>query len=115
MCEIRRYVVHEITKILLQSTSQVKVPARCTVSEQCVCCEVGVRARSTSVRGLEMPVGECPYSSRGACLLCARGPPCDFFYCTCTTELYCTVVLYSRYIKNDDHHHHEPRTKFNLI
>jgi len=35
---------------------------------------------------------------------CARGPPRVFVYCTCTTELYCTTVLYSRYIKNDDHH-----------
>ena len=34
-----------------------------------------VRVLSTSVHGLEMPVGECPCIARGACPSCARGPP----------------------------------------
>jgi len=50
-----------------------------------------VRVLSTSVRGLEMPVNEFPYSFHGV-PSCARGPPCVFVYCTCITELYCTVL-----------------------
>ena len=42
---------------------------------------------------------------------CARGPPCVFVYCTCTTELHCsTVVLYEK--RADTNHE---RTKFHLI
>ena len=73
-----------------------------------------MRVLSTSVRGLEMPVDECPSCARGACPFCARGPPCVFVYCTCTTNLYYSTVGHK---KNDDdhhHHHHEPRTKFHL-
>jgi len=51
-----------------------------------------VRVLSTSVRGLEMPVDECPSCARGACPFCARGPPCVFVYCTCTTNLYYSTV-----------------------
>ena len=39
---------------------------------------------STSVRGFEMPVIECPP--------CVRGPPCVFVYCTCTANLHSTVL-----------------------
>ena len=50
-----------------------------------------VHVLSTSVHGLEMPVGECPYIARGACpLLCPWSARC-FVYRTCTTELYCNV------------------------
>jgi hypothetical protein len=58
--------------------------------------EEEVHVLRTSVRGLEMPVVECPSYARGACpFLCpwSRGPPCVFVYCTCTTNLYyCTAL-----------------------
>ena len=45
---------------------------------------------------------------------CARGRPGVLF--TAHLHMYNKSVLqYCRYIKNDDHHHHEPRTKFHLI
>ena len=47
--------------------------------------EEEVHVLRTSVRGLEMPVVRVPS--------CARGPPCVFVYCTCTTNLYyCTAL-----------------------
>ena len=78
-----------------------------------------MRVLSTSVHGLEIPVGECPCIARGAYpFLCPWSAWC-FVYCTsahtCTTNLYYSTTV-GRYIKNDDHHHHhEPRTKFHLI
>jgi len=73
-----------------------------------------VRVLGTSVRGLEMPVDECPHSARGACpFLCPWSS-----LCFCLLHMYNRSVLqYCRYIENDDHHHHhhEPRTKFHLI
>ena len=77
-----------------------------------------MRVLSTSVHGLEMPVGECPCIARDACpVLCPWSAWC-FVYCTSAHVQYNKSVLqYCRYIKNDDdhHHHHEPRTKFHLI
>ena len=42
---------------------------------------------STSVRGLEMPVDECPSCARVRVPSCARGPPCVFVYNTCTANM----------------------------
>jgi hypothetical protein len=50
-----------------------------------------VRVLSTSVHGLEMPVGECPCSARGTCpFLCPWSALCFclLHICTCTTNLY---------------------------
>ena len=58
------------------------------------------------VSALILPVGRVPS--------CARGRPGVLF--TAHLHMYNKSVLqYCRYIKNDDHHHHEPRTKFHLI
>ena len=47
-----------------------------------------MRLLSTSVRGLEMPVDECVLIVPVVRVpSCARGAPCVFVYCTCTTEL----------------------------
>jgi len=76
-----------------------------------------VRVLSTSVHGLEMPVGECSALVLPVVRVpsCARGRPGVLF--TAHLHMYNKSVLqYCRYIKNDDHHHHhEPRTKFHLI
>ena len=62
--------------------------------------EEEVHVLRTSVRGLEMPVDECPSSARGACpFLCPWSA-----LCFCLLHMYSKSVLqYSRYIKNDDH------------
>ena len=47
---------------------------------------------STSVHGLEMPVGECPCIARGVVRVpsCARGPPGVLF--TAHVQRNCTVL-----------------------
>ena len=67
-----------------------------------------MRVLSISVRGLEMPVDECPSSARGACpFLCPWSA-----LCFCLLHMYNRTILYCSTVgtKNDDHHH-EPRTK----
>jgi len=49
-----------------------------------------VRVLSTSVHGLEMPVGECPSCARGACpFLCPWSS-----LCFCLLHMYNRSVLY---------------------
>ena len=63
-------------------TLQVQVPARCAafvfLAPQCAA------LRCPWVSALLVPVVRVPS--------CARGLPCVFVYCTCTTNLYCSTV-----------------------
>jgi len=54
-----------------------------------------VRVISTSMHGLEMPVGECPCIARGACPSCARGPPGVLF--TALLHMYGKSVVQTLY------------------
>ena len=56
---------------------------------------------STSVRGLEMPVDECPSCARGSCpFLCPWSALCFYLL-----HMYSKSdnIQYCKYIKNDDH------------
>jgi len=63
-----------------------------------------VHVLSTSVRGLEMPVGECLCIARGACpFLCPWSALCVclLHIRTCTTELYSSTVQKERADTNE--------------
>ena len=75
---------------------------------------------STTVRGLEMPVGECLCIARGACpFVCPWSALCVclLHIRTCTTELYSSTVQKERADTNErtNERTNEPRTKFHLI
>ena len=80
-----------------------------------------MRVLSTSVRGLEMPVGECLCIARGACpFLCPWSAWCFVYYCTSAhVQQKCTVVQYEKKGRTPTNERtnertNEPRTKFHL-
>ena len=74
-----------------------------------------MRVLSTSVRGLEMPVGECPCIARGTCPFLCPWSAWYFVYCTSAhVQQICTTVQDCRYNKNDDHHERTNEIPFNI-